>query len=323
MALAITPHVLLGRAIPLEIFFQGLAYLSSYIAFIWIVNIGLLSLLTPVSGRYGSEVLRYGLSYLGCLVFLVLAAWLTQPPAPHGSRASAHFYAIFVLGGILNTIVVFIQDLVVIREKKAAMELENAELRVQNVQAAHEQLKQQIHPHFLFNSLSTLKSLIRKNPELAEAYLSKLAALLRASLLSGTLSTEKLSSELGRCRDYLAMQQIRFGNALRYEIAVPEHISNTGTVPVFALLSLVENAIKHNALTLESPLLISLTYLDGRIRVANNKQPRLNAEPSTGLGLDNLRERYRLLGSEPVIVTDTPDRFEVSIKVFSHEDTDH
>jgi two-component system LytT family sensor kinase len=318
LALAFTPHVLLGRAIPFHVFFTGLFYLSSFLVFIWVVNIFLL-LLFSGKDQNGSRN-RYIISYLASLFFLFMAAWLTQPPIPYASRASAHFYAIFALGVILNTIVVIIQDLVIMRENKAMIELENAELRVKNVQAAHEQLKQQLHPHFLFNSLSTLKSLIRKNSALAEEYLLKLSALLRASLLSGTLSTELLSAELARCRDYLDMQQIRFGEALTYKIVVPEAVMNTTSIPVFALLSLVENAIKHNTLTIEAPLSISIHYSNDRIIVINNKQHRLPAEVSTGLGLENLRERYKLLGGEDVQVSDLAGSFEVSIKLFAHED---
>lgn len=228
-----------------------------------------------------------------------------------------------ILGFALNTIILIIQDLILLREKKAIIELENAELKIKNVEATNQQLKQQIHPHFLFNSLSTLKTLINKNPAKAEDYLVKLSDFLRASISSETLNVTKLSNEVKTCCDYLEMQKMRFGEALQFTITIPDEIQNSGFIPVFSLLPLIENAIKHNKLTNELPLNIQINYLNGRIVTTNNLQPKPSLEPSTGFGLDNLAERYKILSGDKITIDNKGNIFSVSLKILDNENSNY
>jgi LytS/YehU family sensor histidine kinase len=221
-----------------------------------------------------------------------------------------------------NTLILIIQDLILLREKKAMIESENARLRIKNIEATYNQLKQQIHPHFLFNSLNTLKTLIRKQPQDAEVYLKKLSDFLRASITLNNENLAKLSDELKFCLDYLELQKGRFGEALKYSIEIPEEVKS-GFVPVFSVQHLLENAIKHNALTVESPLLIEVKYDNDRIIVSNNLQVKDLTEETTGRGLANLAERYKILSGDELIFQSDDTHFSVSLKILKNENSNH
>lgn len=221
-----------------------------------------------------------------------------------------------------NTLILIIQDLMLLREKKAMIESENAQLKIKNIEATYSQLKQQIHPHFLFNSLNTLKSLIRKQPQDAEIYLKKLSDFLRASITLNNENLAKLTDELKFCLDYLELQKGRFGEALKYSVEIPEE-AKSGFVPVFSVQHLLENAIKHNALTFENPLLIEVKYDDNRIIVTNNIQIKSITEETTGRGLANLAERYWILSGDEIILKSDDTHFSVSLKILNHEDSNH
>jgi two-component system LytT family sensor kinase len=232
-------------------------------------------------------------------------------------RNGIHFHLVVFFA--VDTVLLILQDLVVTRGRNAAIELENSRLKMRNMEAMNLQLKQQVQPHFLFNSLSTLKSLISISPEQAGEYLVRLSGFLRSSLSSHAFSVVKVGRELDLCVDYLEMQQIRFGEALQFTIDVPETVRETFFVPVFSLQLLIENAIKHNVLTREQPLRIRLDYKDEAIAVSNNLQKRPVTSESAGTGLVNLRERYKALGGGPIVVDEDANRFSVRIKVFANE----
>jgi two-component system LytT family sensor kinase len=185
------------------------------------------------------------------------------------------------------------------------------------------QLMQQVQPHFLFNSLSTLKSLIGISPEQASEYLVRLSGFLRASLASHASSIAPVAKELELCSDYLEMQRMRFGTALEFSIQVPAEVRETGYLPVFSLQLLIENAIKHNLLTAARPLHVAVVYREGWIEVTNNLQRKQTGVESAGTGLVNLRERYRALSGDEVRIEETTAIFSVYVKVLAYEYSHH
>ncbi len=211
-----------------------------------------------------------------------------------------------------NAVILFIIALIILRENEKKVINENAQLKLMNLEAQQQQLKQQIQPHFLFNSLNTLKSLIKNHPEEAEEYLIKLSSFLRVNINSNTQNLIPLEDEMLICSDYLSIQKVRFKNSLQYAIELPNEIYATARVPVFAIQCLLENAIKHNALTDSEPLKIEINYLpDNKISINNNIQPKQVKDSSTGMGLNNLTERYRLMTDKFIEIKRSDDRFEV------------
>jgi two-component system, LytTR family, sensor kinase len=203
-----------------------------------------------------------------------------------------------------------------IRMENANIKIENAELRMKSLQAQHEKLKNQLHPHFLFNSLTALKSLIRKDPQLAESYLVKLSEFLRFSISHNEQNVVSLQEELKFSLYYLDMQKIRFRNALVFTVDIPEHQLENASLPVFSLQLTLENAIKHNKLTQEQPLSISMRYLEPDwLLVENNIHQKLNADAASGIGLKNLSDRYKLLVDDDIRFENDSDFFRVYLKI--------
>ncbi|MBS1736618.1 MAG: histidine kinase [Bacteroidetes bacterium] len=228
---------------------------------------------------------------------------------------------IIVLSSLVQySFIYIIQQAILLQKEQEMTEMEMLQLKNSNAETVNQLLQQQIKPHFLFNALTTLKSLIKKQPDTAQVYLVQLSEFLRASFAS-TGSNSGLASvkeELEICHNYMEMQKVRFGQALQYEVS--EGVKNSSPndrIPSFSLQPLLENAIKHNVSTNENPLLIQITREGNMITVSNNLQPKNSVLDSTGKGLSSLKERYRILSGDEVIVQDQGNRFSVSIKVLS------
>lgn len=230
----------------------------------WMVNLVLL-LGVPSTGR--SRWRRVLLFYLpSFMVTFVLAVVITASPIY--TRLSDEPVDDPILGPIffvvgIDTLSLVAIELILsvatqanIRVQYANMQAENVQLQMRSLEAQHEKLKNQLHPHFLFNSLSALKSLIHRDPVLAEQYLVKLSGFLRFTISHNEQNIVSLQDELKFCVDYLEMQKIRFGGALQYAVGVPLELLPETFVPVFSLQLVLENAIKHNLLTQDSPLCV-------------------------------------------------------------------
>lgn len=329
-ALTVTPVFILGDVAFSEYPWAfGLATLLVFL--MWCVNIGIYARLNRGGrGDTGSRR-RYLWSYAFCILltlFLFHDLFGYFHSYYSGSHRGLHFHLIIFFA--VDTVLLILQDLVVTREKNAAIELENSRLRMRDMEALNLRLMQQVQPHFLFNSLSTLKALIGVAPEQAGEYLVRLSGFLRSSMTGEGASTAKVGKELELCADYLEMQKIRFGDAIRYSIEVPDEVRAAAFVPVFSVQLLVENAIKHNVLTRDRPLAIGIVYHSGVIVVSNNLQRKPAAEGSgkpaaegSGMGLINLRERYKAISGDPIVIDETADRYAVSIKVLTDESRDH
>lgn len=229
-----------------------------------------------------------------------------------------HLHSIFT-----NTIVVITHSYIILLHAKTNAELENARLKFANTEAINQLLRQQIHPHFLFNALNTLKSLIRRHPDKAEDYLIHLSDFLRATITKSQKDIISLREELKLSTDFLEMQKMRVGNALKFSIQVKNDTLVNTWLPAFSLQPLLENAIKHNILTEEDPLYLNIIQEGEHLRVTNNIQLKHIPESSTGSGLTNLSERYKLLCGEDIQVENNGSLFSVKIKILQHAGSYH
>jgi len=325
--LAITP-IFIHRVVSISMFPKAVLVITFANLAVWGLNIFLFYVTEKsISFKY-TRVIRYILSYVISIILLVLATRMlrlglySQVYIP--DMTSRHFpYGSTILGISINTVILIIQNLILLRKKQTEVEIENARLKLKNTEAMIQQLKQQIHPHFLFNSLNTLKSLINKSPEIAEDYLIKLSNFLRNSMSAGNDNIVTITDELKFCLDYLEMQKIRYGDALKYTVDISDEQGKSGFIPAFSLQLLTENAIKHNALTNELPLKIKIRSEAGRIVVSNNIRKKIMPESSPGLGLINLAERYRILSGDEIVIKNNEDRFSVSIKIITDEHSNY
>jgi hypothetical protein len=238
------------------------------------------------------------------------------PPDFFPPPKSFFFFPVVVRSLAINLIILVLCELVFMYSRKQKIEHENALLKQFNLEARNNQLKMQLHPHFLFNSLNTLRLLLKKDSDKAEDYLLKLSAILRFSAASAMNDTVKVEEELELCSNYLQMQKVRFGEMLHFTIPMQLSLVK-GSLPVYSLQLLAENAIKHNAFTNEEPLHIIFLYnaLANSITVKNKLQPKKMKELTTKIGLKNLEERYRLISNEGISIKNSNGEFEVTINI--------
>ncbi len=191
-----------------------------------------------------------------------------------------------------------------------------AQLQKETFQAQFEALKNQVDPHFLFNSLNVLGSLIHLDPDRAVQFLGQLSDVYRALLDTGAQPLVPLHSEMALVRAYASLMETRFGEALRVEWDVAPAWEQA-LVPPTAVQMLLENAIKHNGSTTRKPLRIKISTADGLLVVENNRQPRTDAVASTRLGLQNIQRRYHYLTDRPVEIVPTAASFVVRLPLLT------
>ena len=199
-------------------------------------------------------------------------------------------------------------------QKKIAVE--NEALRTENILTRFEALKSQLDPHFLFNSLNTLQSLITLDTEKAENYLQQLSSVLRYTLQNKEVLS--LEEELKCVHAYCEMMQIRYGDNLRFEFKIDEKYNDYCVLPL-SLQSLIENSVKHNVISSKQPLVVTVATADESVSVSNPIQSKTQPEESNGIGLVNLTERYRLKWNKKVEITDDGSTFCVKLPLVKND----
>lgn len=190
------------------------------------------------------------------------------------------------------------------------------QLREQNLIFQNETLKSQINPHFLFNCLNTLSSLVNTQTDIANRFIAKLSAIYRYILDNSSKVKVPLQDELAFIADYFYLHQIRNEGKMTLSIDIPQEERGLEILPV-SLQLLIENAIKHNMATLDKPLQI-LVYREGsNVVVKNNVQKMATQVVSTHIGLKNLNERVRLVTGNEIVVTEQEGSFWVKVPLIS------
>ena len=311
-ALILSPLIALYGFAPLYLFTdidwqRGLVSylaLALMISVFWLGNIRLFR--TELVGY-----LKFIISYTAILLFQILTLSLS-PFSNVAAHLNSYYLYILISTAAINSIILLMINANALSQAKIKTEKELGELRLQHSEAQIKSLHQQLQPHFLFNTLSVLKSLIAENPAEAEAYTVRLSEFLRYSVQSSSRELVRLSEEYDFVKDFLALQEKRFGQSLEYRIALPSHHMNH-KIPIFAIQILVENAMKHNRFTEKKPLRIDIKMDDGRIRVSNNKLPKVLRRPS-GTGLANLNQRYQLAFNKSLEIRETDEAFTVFLE---------
>jgi two-component system, LytTR family, sensor kinase len=336
LALMTTPFIAIMGATPgfvlghfkIQTILASIFFIIFFTSVIWFINTVLLwlSYTQPVLQknwvRLLAAIIIIFLVVVVAFIILKEADFFQKLPRPFADQPFSNRFIVAPLTqSFAFTVMIFVLiELLLLREQKNKVSVENEQLKLANMEAKINSLKEQLHPHFLFNSLSTLRSLITRSPEKAEIYLEQLAELLRFSTNNSKVVIP-LANEIELCKNYLTMQKVRFGDSLDFNINIPEAIINNIEVPVYSLQQLTENAIKHNILTKELPLFIDIYYngITNEIVTANNLQPKNVTEPTSATGLANLNERYRLLGHTGINIQKTETKFSVSIQLITRD----
>ncbi|MFZ4521023.1 MAG: sensor histidine kinase [Bacteroidales bacterium] len=198
--------------------------------------------------------------------------------------------------------------------KNSLVEIEK--YRAESLQAQLQNLKNQINPHFLFNNMSVLSSLVYKDQDKAVEFISQLSKVYRYLLDNQNNELVPVEEELTFIRSYIFLLQIRFDKNLVISVDVQKD-DLSKLIPPMALQVLIENAIKHNEASSDHPLTISVASSDGKLIITNNLQPRTQHEPGSGTGLQNIRARYQFFTSNPVEIVSSATNFMVKIPLLS------
>jgi two-component system, LytTR family, sensor kinase len=307
-ALYAVSHPLIFGIVSLPKLMGPLSGLTLNIFIVWLLNIYITVRFQPYS-PWKRAAMSYGILLLFQVFFgLVNRFFLfSEQMVPF-----KNFYLHPILTSVaINIVILIICNATDAYYKKNQAELKTKELELENSEAQRKLLVQQLQPHFLFNAMSVLKSLIQENPEAAEDYTVRLSEFLRYSVESQKNELVSLAKELQFANDYVELQKVRFEDSFSYVIQIPDVVLSK-KVPVFALQTLVENVFKHNYFTHQKPLIIKVMYNEGSLIVSNNKVS-VKLTEHTHTGLSNLHRRYELLAGRGIVVSDLDETFSVKI----------
>ncbi|GAB3752729.1 sensor histidine kinase [Spirosoma pomorum] len=259
---------------------------------------------------------------LGGIAFIAHQIWppSTQPAKPspftpevliYIQRAHNVFSVIIMLSAFYLTI-----------SMRAFQQLRDVQLKAERLEkeallSQFEALKNQLSPHFLFNSLSILTSLIHEDINLSEQFIKRLSKAYRYILEQRDHDKVLLKTELDFIQAYTFLLQIRFENKFEVQIDVPPEDQLRCWIAPLTLQLLVENAVKHNRMSLQERLLVRIYTQGDWLVVENPIQARDQPEPSTGVGLRNIVNRYTLLTDQPVTVSQGGNSFVVNIPLLT------
>jgi len=214
---------------------------------------------------------------------------------------------------IVFTVLFFVARILRLEVIRKENVVENEQLKQQSLQNELTALKNQIDPHFLFNSLNSLNSLIRDNKE-ATTFVTKLSFMYRYILQSGDQNKATVKEELKFLESYVHLIKTRYRNRFSLEIDIDD-VYLEKKIPPLALQTLVENAIKHNEISETNPLTVKIYSKEETICVENPIRPRTNLADGTGSGLSNLKKRYFLLGKQKIDISTENNIFCVKLPI--------
>jgi LytS/YehU family sensor histidine kinase len=197
--------------------------------------------------------------------------------------------------------------------KQAAIDSEK--LKRESIQAQYDSLKNQINPHFLFNSFNVLTDLVYIDQDKAAQFIQQLSDVFRYVLETSKKELVPIKTEVEFLKSYIFLVKMRFGDNLIIE--VPDYKDQQELIIPLCLQMLIENAIKHNIISSDEPLKVEVKIENSRISVKNNLQRKNLVEISTGIGLSNIIARYEHLKGEKVTIEETKDYFEVSVPLLN------
>ena len=223
------------------------------------------------------------------------------------AQGKVNWDTVFTTTLIIMICVIFIthvyETVFLVKESESEM-VRNEQLEKAKAQAELEALKNQIDPHFIFNSLNTLSHLIEDNPVKAKQFNDNMAEVYRYILHNKKKGLVLLREEIIFLQDYFSLLKIRFEEAVQLNLHIPDELFDLYLIPPISLQILIENAIKHNEFSDDGPLIIDISLDNDLLIVNNDVKKKILRKPSPGIGLYNLNERYKLLTNKSIDIKD-------------------
>jgi len=268
---------------------------------------GLSSYMRRAFWRYGSCALS------SCLIYTALFTVYMLIGLPHFEPDLSRLVLALLFISLLVLVIVFVYEGIhnFARWEQSRQEVEA--LSKAQLLARLDALRQQVNPHFLFNSLNSLISLISEDPRQAEVFAEELSSVYRYLLRSNEAPLTSLSSELEFIRSYFELLRTRHGDALKVELDI-DPVQESLKLPPLTLQLLIENAVKHNIILPEQPLTIWLATDEKHcLIVSNNLQRKTSKIMSNGVGLSNILNKYQVLGQTAPTIEDDGVYFRVKL----------
>lgn len=305
-------------------YFSSLVFTTIY----WLGNRQILLMVRRRFFEHKNDIRRIAVQSVFVLIYTLSVGLLSMSlmnfiPGHREEGESSFFAGLFITFFILA-----IYEAVWASSRLKQTTVEAEQLKRANVQGQLDLLKTQVNPHFLFNNLNTLASLIPEDPDRAVQFVQNLSVVYRAILEVREKELVTLEEEAKWLESYVYLLKARFGDNLTVELKFPEHLLQRFVVPL-ALQILLENAIKHNIVASKRPLLVQIYATDQpklALVVSNNLQRKLQDENSTQTGLANISKRYALLCDEALQVTENETHFTVVLPLLNiprYEDRHH
>lgn len=213
---------------------------------------------------------------------------------------------------VITTIVLFYHFRMRKQKEILSLQAKAQELEKEKTMVMYENLKQQLNPHFLFNSLTSLSGLIETDQQVAGTFLEQMSGIYRYILKNGNSETVTVKDEIEFVKLYINLQQTRFKSGLQVLINVPNEYLQYHIAPV-TLQNMIENAIKHNIIDAVSPLIIEIVVEDKYLVAKNNLQKKAQVETSNKKGLSQFVSLYQYLSDLPVIIEESDKEFKIKI----------
>ncbi len=287
---------------------------AAFSVIMWYINIYMLN---------RTKKRRQHISYSRLLLILAFGmvimfglAWIQQLILSHINFGPV-MLMVEVRGILINLVCYMFLNLLQHNYTGQQIQLELEKVKSDNLGAQYELLKQQINPHFLFNSLNTLKLMAETGDEETVDFIVKLSDFYRFTLESRKLDLISVQEEMKIVDAYLFLQKARFGEGIIFTNLLENETGST-LIPPFTLQLLVENCIKHNIVSQSKPLSIKIYIADDHIVMENPIQRKINPEDSLGVGLDNIRMRYKHLLEKDIIIHSDEKIFQIKLPLI-HE----
>lgn len=321
--IAAFPRLLRSTTIRWDDFLHAFVFMFVYSIICWFLHVQLRNYRErnwPESNRLLYTVFS--------ILLVAMVAWLYSILFPKSVWGALHLeevlpsrriLVVLIRATVVSSFYYFIIHALKVWSQKQQHELEIERLKQAELKANLASLKEQISPHFLFNTLNTLSTLTKE--PIVKDYVNQLARVYRYTLQVKDENVVTLASELAFMEAYVYILKMRLEDAVDVQFEIPETSLNS-LIPPLTLQELIENAVKHNVTALDKPLRIRLSVADEYLRITNNRQPRISVPYSAGVGLNNIAQRYQLLFRAEVVFEQTATAFNVYLPIIAHERSD-
>ncbi len=291
------------------------------------LNFGFFNYFNTLNWKKGDTAKRIVLGILGSTSITLLGLFVLRlivSVSLEGESLSEFIQnetlASYRFGLWITLTIVIIFHLVYFYNKYQQNKIKEQKVIAGTASAKFDALKNQLDPHFLFNSLNVLTSLIEENPDSAQKFTTSLSKVYRYVLEQKDKELVTVDEELQFAKTYMSLLKMRFEDSIVFDM--PEHSVNpeSKVVPL-SLQLLLENAVKHNMVTPGKPLHIKIYEDQGDLVVENNLQPKQIVKKSSGVGLSNIKQRYNLLTNKNISVNKEAKRFAVAIPMLTKQIT--